>query len=476
MKLLKIFLLISLLFYFTACGDNTEPENDNVNSKDDSESADDYVESENDAEVADNYVESENDTEVADNDADDSGLTPEIEAKYEQADMYAENVSSDLVAANTKLALKLFNELRLEGKNIMISPLSISIAMAMALNGAAGANLNEMKTVLEYDSMTMEDINLGFYNLINSLIEVDKDMILSIADSVWIKKEFEHFVKDGYLLTLTDSYSAQPYTLDFSDESSLEEINNWVSDNTNGKIKKIIDKIGSEAVMFLINAVYFNSAWTVAFDEEKNYEGIFTKSSGEKVSVEYMRFINQMLEYGRTETLRIVRLPYGRGKLSFYGIIPQIDKTINEVVAEIVENGFEKYLNVLYACPVNVTLPKFKFEYSKSLVEAFKLLGMTKAFDEASLDRELFENIAELDPPYFLYINEVMHKTFIEVSESGTEAAAVTEVEIDVGDTGDVPPEPEGFFGTRPFIYIIRDDRSGTILFMGKVEDPTVEK
>ena len=392
--------------------------------------------------------------------------TESFEAKYQKADLHAENVSPEFVAANTTLAAKLFDSLNIEGENLMISPLSVSIAMAMALNGATGDNFDEMKTVLEYDSMTMEDVNSSFYNLINSLVEADKDMVLSIADSAWMYDAFGESFNEEYVNLLKDKYIAEPYLLDFSSDTAVDTINNWVSDNTDGKIKYIIDKIPDLARMFLINAIYFNASWTVAFDDKKTWEGTFTKSDGDMITVEYMKHLDQKFEYRNPGTFRTIRLPYGRGKFSFYGIIPSMDRTIDDLTADIVENGVEEYLNNLSETEIGVVLPKFKFEYTNDLVKAFQSLGMEEAFNEGS-----FVNIGDF--PEGLFIAEVIHKTFIEVSENGTEAAAVTEVEMDAGDSG---VEPEGFFGTKPFVYIIRDDRSGTILFMGKVADPTVEK
>ena len=389
-----------------------------------------------------------------------------VELKYQQSDLHAENILPELVAANTKLALKLFNELDKEGENIMISPLSVSIAMAMALNGASDDNFDEMKTVLEYDSMTMEDINTGFYNLINSLVEADKDMTLSIADSAWMNDAFAECFNADYVDLLNNKYLAEPYLLDFSSDTAVDTINNWVSDNTDGKIEYIIEEIPSAARMFLINAVYFNAAWTLAFDKEGTREGAFTKTNGDIITVQYMKHIDQKLEYKNPGTYRVIRLPYGRGKFSFYGIIPSMDRTIDDLTADIMENGVEEYLNNLSEKETTVILPKFKFEYDQSLVESFKSLGMEKAFAEGP-----FGNVGDFEP--YLFISEIFHKTFIEVSENGTEAAAATEVQMDAGDSG---AEPDGFYGTKPFIYIIRDDRSGTILFMGKVEDPTIEK
>ena len=401
-------------------------------------------------------------------DVDDSDLNPELELKYQKADEHAADVSKEIVSANNGFAADIFSELSEEGENIMISPLSISIALAMATNGASDENLEEMKTVMGFDAMTMEEVNAQFYKLINCLVDADKDLVLSIANSVWMDTYFEPSVKEPFLSALEDSYNAEPYTLDFADASAPDTINDWVSDNTNGKIEKIVEQIGADTVMYLINAIYFKASWTVTFDEKNSYEGEFTKSDGTQVQVDLMTFSDsQEFEFYSSGyedgTYSVVRLPYGRDKFAFYGIIPNGNGTVEDLVADMKENGIDKYFENLEKGETPVILPKFKFEWEESLVDIFKSLGMEKAFLTGG-----FLNLAEDGEG--LYISDIKHKTFIEVNEEGTEAAAVTSVEL--GNTS----MPNGFYGTKPFVYIIRDDRSGTILFMGKVEDPTVEK
>ena len=403
-----------------------------------------------------------------DDDKDNSDETSELEVKYQKADEHAGKVSKEIVAANTGFAADIFSALSEEGKNIMISPLSISIALAMATNGASDENLEEMKDVMGFDAMTMEEVNTQFYNLINCLVDADKDLVLSIANSIWMDENFEPDVKEAFLSALEDSYNAEPYTLDFADAATPDTINDWVFEHTNGKIEKIVEQIGADTIMYLINAIYFKAAWTVTFDEKNTYEGTFTKSDDTTVQVDLMTF-EESQEFDFYSSgyedgdYSVVRLPYGRDKFAFYGIIPNGNGTVEDLIADMKENGIDKYFENLQKGETPVILPKFKFEWEESLVDIFKSLGMEKAFLEGG-----FLNLAEKGDG--IYISDIKHKTFIEVNEEGTEAAAVTSVEF--GNTA----IPDGFYGTKPFVYIIRDDRSGTILFMGKVEDPTAEK
>ena len=393
------------------------------------------------------------------------------EAKYKKADGHAEKVSKDVVKANNDLGMKMFSRLAAAeaGKNMMISPLSISIAMAMSTNGASGENLDEMKEVLGFGEMELPDINEQFMHLIASLVAADKDLVLSIANSVWMREEFSLDVKAAFTDVLNEFYDAEIFAEGFN----VENINAWVSENTNGKIDKIVEEIGEDVVMYLINAIYFKAAWTTAFNEENTYEGTFTLSDGTETTANFMRFVEtedvpEFLAYssdwGDKDGFAMIRIPYGRDVFAFYGIVPSHDNksNIDEFIAKIAGNGFDHYFSLLNEMDFPMKLPKFKFEYEKSLVEIFKELGMKKAFKEGG-----FYNIAEL--PHDPFISEIKHKTFIEVNEAGTEAAAVTSVEYSDN------AMPGGFYADRPFVFVIRDDRTGSILFIGKVENPSAE-
>ncbi|HPV22371.1 MAG TPA: serpin family protein, partial [bacterium] len=182
--------------------------------------------------------------------------------EYRKVDEFAADVSTEMVEMNSKFAVDIFSALNEEGKNIMISPLSISIALLMAANGASDENLAEMKRVLGFNDIAMEEVNAQFYNLIKSLDGADKDMILSFANSIWMDNAFEPRVKEAFLSALLESYEAEPFTIDFQADGAKDTINSWVSENTNGKIEKIIEQIQADTVMYLINAIYFKAAWT----------------------------------------------------------------------------------------------------------------------------------------------------------------------------------------------------------------------
>ena len=482
-KFMTIFAVLAMVFFVVSCGgdskdedktdtgdtdttdtDTTDPTDTDTSDTDTTEPAD--------TDTGDTDTTDPSDTDPTDTDTEEGGSW---EAKYKKADGHAEKVSEDIVKANNDLGMKIFSRLSTgeAGKNMMISPLSISIAMAMVTNGASDDSVAEMKEVLGFGEMELPEINSQFAQLIASLVEADKDLVLEIADSVWMDDAFAPAVKQDFVDVLTEFYDAAFFTEDFQDEATVGKINSWVSEKTHEKIDKIIEEIGPNAVMYLINAIYFKAAWTTSFDKESTSEGIFMLSDGSQGTADYMgfsydqeipEFFSYSSDWGDENGYSVVRIPYGRGVFAFYGIVPNPDNktNIDKFIGKIAEDGFDSYISQLEERDFHVQLPKFKFKYEKSLVDVFKELGMEKAFEEGAL-----MNIA--GEPHAPFISDIYHKTFVEVNEEGTEAAAVTVVEV--GENA----MPSGFYANRPFVFVIRDDRTGSVLFIGKVENPKAE-
>ena len=472
-----IFAVLAMVFFVVSC-DNSSDNKETVDTGDTvADTGDTSVDTgDTSADTGDTGADTgDTGADTGDTSADngDTGEGGSWEAKYKKADDHAKNVSEDVVKANNDLGMKMFSRIAATeaGKNVMISPLSISIAMAMSTNGASGENLDEMKDVLGFGEMELPNVNEQFMQLIASLVEADKDLVLEIANSVWMREEFSLDVKAAFTDVLKDFYDAET----FSEGFTAENINKWVSEKTKGKIDKIVEEIGPNVVMYLINAIYFKAAWTTAFNEENTQEGVFTLSDGTETKADFMSFgeaedAPELLAYssdwGDKDGFAMIRIPYGRGVFAFYGIVPTYENqsNIDDFIAKIAGNGFEHYYSFLtQMSDFPLELPKFKFEYEKSLVGIFKELGMKKAFEDGGS----FGNIVEL--PHDPYISEIMHKTFIEVNEAGTEAAAVTSVEY--GEKA----MPGGFYANRPFVFVILDDRTKSILFIGKVENPKAE-
>ena len=486
-KIFTLFAVAFLFFLMTGCGSSNDGKNDSGDSGDSTTDTGDTTEPTDTGDTApDGDTGLDGDTGETEPDADtaDTGddEDPAVMQAYSVADAHAEAVSKEIVEANTRLGLNIFEKLAIgQNENIMISPLSISIAMAMAANGTENGSLAEMKSVLGYGEMDLPTVNEQFRELIASLVSADKDLVLEIANSIWLDDAIADEIKEEFIAVLEDSYDAELFEADFGDDATVELINSWVAEKTHGKIVKIIDGIGPESVMHLINAVYFKAAWSVAFNKDATFTREFILADGTKTDADYMGFFsnekNNGITYGNyvisDQNVAGVRIPYGRDAFAFYAYVanPDYDTPDNEVIGvdeiigKIAEKGLEWYLSFAKHIDYTIRLPKFKFEYNTSLKEVFESLGLEKLFGSGGMSAAAPS----------LYVSGITHKTYIDVNEEGTEAAAVTD--IDVGDTGDEGPNRfQGFYGRRPFFFFIRDERNGTILFMGKVEKPEYEE
>lgn len=441
---------VSLLFLaITACAENGPSENPVDNG------------------VTDTTQPDLNDTAVPDTDA----LTAEWQANYKAADEQAGAADANLIAANNRFALTIFQALNAAApdKNLVISPFSISTAMAMAVNGASGDNLTEMLDVLEWNGMTVDALDTAYLTLLKSLEKADKDVTLATANSVWIAPVYYDQVSDEFLAALTTYFLSGTY-----EATDPATINQWVADRTNNKITNLIDQFPDQLIMYLINVLYFKAAWTTAFDPEKTYAGKFTIADGTQKDVQMMA-LDEQAEYNAYVDKGMVgiRLPYGRGKLAFYAFAPDVSDYPSEepsdadtFIASLNADSFIALADQYKKHELSgIYLPRFKTSYKQKLNDIFQSLGMTQAFLGGG-----FSAMMKADSGAEPAISEIVHETYIEVNEAGTEAAAATSVGI--VDTAATSP----FLANKPFFFFIRDDRTGAILFMGKIADPTVEK
>jgi len=350
-----------------------------------------------------------------------------------------------------------------ESENLFISPLSISTALAMTLNGAEGETLEQMKKVLHLNGMNIEDINQAFQSLIGLLITVDPKVKMNIANSVWHEQDLP--VNDSFLQRLEEFYEAEVAALDFNDPESVDIINSWVDEHTDGKIEKIINKIPPEMVMYLINAIHFKGDWLSKFDKDDTRKADFNLENGETVQVDMMNQEEQFAVHF-SEDVRMIELPYGDSLFTMSVLMPgnpetPLDQFIDE---KITKQNLTDWRSNLRVADVPLELPKFEMEYEIRYNDILKAMGMGRAFDEFLAD---FSGIADVSPEN-LYISEVRHKTFISVDEEGTEAAAATSVGI--GETS-LPPS---MIVNRPFVFIIHERESGANLFIGKMKNPAI--
>ena len=349
-----------------------------------------------------------------------------------------------------------------DAENVFISPLSISIALGMTMNGSEGETFEQMRETLALQGLSQEEINEGYKSLIKLLTEADPKVKMQIANSVWSREGFP--VQESFTTTLEEYFDATTQELDFEDPASTDIINEWVSGNTNGLIEKIIDgQIPPEMVMYLINAIYFQGDWTYQFDEEKTRERTFLLEDGGQEMVDMMTQ-ERVFNIHMNEEVHMIDLPYGDSLFSMTVMMPaDNEKMIDDFIAQdLTKDNFDRWLTNLSGRDMPLNLPRFELEYKIKMNDILKTMGMEAPFNPNVADFTKINSEADL------YISEVMHKTFVKVDEKGTEAAAVTSVGVGVTSM------PQTFSVNRPFVFMIREQNSGAILFMGKVKNPNL--
>lgn len=347
-----------------------------------------------------------------------------------------------------------------DGKNVVVSPFSVKMALSMAAQGANGKTLEEMNKVIGLD----ETSNEYFRRLIEDAAK-DGDITLNIANSIWLKQGLEF--NPAYMDILDSYYMAQASTLDFADPSSKDTINRWVSEKTNGKIEEIIDSIDSSDIAFLINAIYFNANWSVPFEEGFTSKKDFTLLDGSKVKADLMSKTAHLL-YQENNEFQAVELPYGEnGRYVMRVYLPKEDVKFDKFVKGIDKESLQQWGGDFGSMKGVLELPKFKTEYSNSMKDILISMGIKEAFNSNSAD---FSKMVTVEGQN-VYISEVMHKTYIDVNEKGTEAAAATSIEMSATSA----PQPEEMFEMivdRPFVFTIDDKESGETLFIGAIINP----
>lgn len=369
-----------------------------------------------------------------------------------------------LVRSSGDFGLKLFKKVdQTEGNNnIFVSPLSISMALGMTLNGANGMTKDEMEQTLELAGLSVEDINQSYQSLIQLLTGIDPKVQFQIANSIWYRQGMT-FEQDFIDLNKT-WFNARVAAVDFNNaETAAAILNSWVSQNTNDRIKKIVEPadIDGNTVMFLMNAIYFKGTWTYQFDKSMTRMENFSLPDGTKKPVLTMH-LNGDLDYMQNEFFRAVDLPYGDGKYSMMILAPGDGVEMGAMIAQLSGTNWQNWINEFSKQTVALTLPKFKLEYEIRLNDVLIALGMRSAFYAGQAD------FTRMQKTGGLFISEVKHKTFVEVDENGTEAAAVTSVEIGMTSVS----KSIQMRIDRPFVFAIREHNSNSILFIGKIVDP----
>ncbi|HKQ76379.1 MAG TPA: serpin family protein [Blastocatellia bacterium] len=373
-------------------------------------------------------------------------------------------MNSNLAAASNAFGFDLFQRLQREAanKNVFFSPLSVTIALAMTYNGAAGETKKAMSRTLKIEGMNHAELNGASAELLKALKSSDQKIELAIANSLWARAGVKF--NDAFLARNRQFYGAEISSLDFSDPQSVATINRWVNTSTKGKIGQILDRIDPQQVMFLINAVYFKGQWEKRFEKTLTENQPFHMLGGQKKQVPMMTQSGNYLYY-RGNKFQAVSLPYGAGDASLYLFLPDQGSSLEDFLKGLSFQKWEEWITSFNDTPGDVKLPRFKLDYENSLNEALKSLGMGVAFSAREAD---FSGIREQRD---LFISDVKHKAIVEVNEEGTEAAAATSVGISITSARQTP-ERFSFIADRPFLMAIRHSQTGAILFMGAVMEP----
>ncbi len=371
-----------------------------------------------------------------------------------------------LVAADNAFAFALFRQISSEtgaDSNVFISPLSVGMALGMTVNGAAGATRDSMLAALQLAGIPMSEVNQAYHGVIHLLKNLDPGVAFTLANSIWYRNGIP--VGQAFLDTTSRWFDAQVQSLDFGSPSAAETINGWVNEQTQGKITEIVDNpIPDSVIMYLINAIYFKGNWTTQFDPARTRNGMFTLRSGATVTASMMTHGKEVpvLTYWG-DGVRVLDLPYAGRAYSMTIVLPQSPAGFDSLAANLTRERWDGWIAGLDSGEATISMPKFKLTFDKELTPTLSALGMGIAFCGGESD---FSGILPGAQIGDVCITKVKHKTYVDVNEEGTEAAAVTSVEIGLTSA------PMPFVVDRPFIVAIRERLTGTILFLGRVMNP----
>lgn len=340
--------------------------------------------------------------------------------------------------------------------NAFLSPLSASMALAMALNGANGETLKDMQAALRLTGLSEAQLNQGYRDLIRLLSGLDSHTELRIANSIWGRQGLR--MEPAFENAGRTFFDAEVQSLDFGSPQAVETINRWVSGKTNKRIPALLDRIGPDEVLFLINAIYFKGKWRESFDPKNTRDGPFRGADGRSRTAPLMQQ-QTTLWYDETADYQAVDLLYGNGTFGMTVILPKANRTPAGLLARLDPAAWKALTERFHGADVNLTLPRFRMEYTRRLTPDLQALGMKLAFDPGRAD---FSRVADVRPER-LYISRVEQKSFVEVNEEGTEAAAATGVGVSVTSARQVFDMKVD----RPFVFAIRERLSGTVMFLG---------
>lgn len=368
---------------------------------------------------------------------------------------------ADVIASNNAMGVQLLRHLDPGGKkNAFISPFSISEALTLTANGARSATLEGMRAALKLKEISLADANAQYKKLGEQFVKSGK---LNVANGLFVQNSFT--LQKPFLAIASQEYGATVQSVDYKAKTAEPIINQWVSNKTNKKIPTIVSHLSAMTRLVIANAVYFKAGWLHEFYEAATAPAAFRVTADDTIQVPAMH-TTEYYSYADVGGVETIEMPYRDTTLAMDVFLPAKGAKVEALLKAMNETWWQKALSALQSRRVTVQLPKFRIEYSSSLTEALMAMGMEKAFTEQAD----FTGISN-HPGEQLFISDVLHKTYLDVNEKGTEAAGATAVVMQVA-SARMPETPIPFTVDRPFVLAIRDRISGAILFMGVIRDP----
>lgn len=391
--------------------------------------------------------------------ATDSPVQPPEEINFPQTPETSIPEGLDVVSANNQFAMNFYSQIAKDDGNIFFSPFSISTAFAIAYEGARETTAEQIQKTFgfppEYETRTSQ-----FQNTIDELNPEGAPYQLSVANALWLAEGFQP--KPEYVDTAANYYDGEVSTVDFVSDDGVDKINSWVAEKTNEKIKDILQKgsTGQDTRLYITNAIYFKGNWVKQFNATLTQDEPFWITPSENIQAPMMSQKSILMNYTETENLQVLKMPYDGNRLSMIVLLPKEKDGLSFLEGSL--DKLDTWKSLLAPSKIHLYIPKFKMETEYKLKGSLSEMGMPIAFSESDAD---FGGIASN-----LYISDARHKAYVDVNEEGTEAAAVTAIGIM---TSSVQPPIPTFRADHPFVFLIQDDNTGNILFMGRVMDPT---
>lgn len=386
---------------------------------------------------------------------------------FEERDLVLTEQEKEVISLGNEFAFTMFDQLSKDitaDENLFFSPLSVGAALTMTSNGAKGETLEQMLKALNIDGIDAEQVNAYYKKLITELPYLNRNTTINIANSIWYKDDFD--VLGSFLAMNQNYFNAEIAALDFTSPQALNKINGWVNEKNQTKIPTILENIPADAVMYLINAIYFKGAWDYKFDKSKTKKDNFKKANGSTIEADFME-VEHTFNISSSNGYQAVQLPYTDQKFDMIIVKSQDGVSLGDLKTTLQNpTAVRGLVEGFSGANLRLHLPKFKTSYESSLNNMLKAFGMVTPFSDVAD----FTGITEGGG---IKISEVKHKAFVEVNEEGTEAAAVTSIGMVLTSA---QPGPFVVKFDEPFLFLIREASSGLILFAGQVNDPTVEE